>query len=179
MKRCNKCKETKPTSEFSRSTAKPDGFQAYCKDCMKLSSAKHYAKHKDKIIQTVRNRQKQIPEQIKAYQQIYEPKYRRRMREERPADYDSFRIRMRAYRKENYKRVKDAILAILGDRCVRCGYSDRRALHIDHMNGGGNAERRSYTSISYYQHILNVGCQGYQTLCANCHIIKHCEEREG
>jgi hypothetical protein len=35
MKRCSKCGETKPLSEFFRNKSRKDGFQNWCKTCVK------------------------------------------------------------------------------------------------------------------------------------------------
>jgi hypothetical protein len=44
MKVCTKCKVGKEYSEFTKSKANKDGFQAYCKECSSL----YHKKHKDK-----------------------------------------------------------------------------------------------------------------------------------
>lgn len=33
-KRCSKCKRDLPVTDFARSSKAPDGWQAYCKECM-------------------------------------------------------------------------------------------------------------------------------------------------
>lgn len=38
-KRCLKCKEDKPRSQFSKETAHPDGLQRWCKDCARARTA--------------------------------------------------------------------------------------------------------------------------------------------
>lgn len=37
MKTCKKCKQEKAESEFSKRKSSSDGYQSYCKDCMKAS----------------------------------------------------------------------------------------------------------------------------------------------
>jgi len=61
-----------------------------------------------------------------------------------------------------------------------CGYDkDPRAFQIDHVNGGGKAEREAFNSpAAYYNHIFATGGEGYQLLCANCNQIKEIERRE-
>jgi hypothetical protein len=70
----------------------------------------------------------------------------------------------------------------LGNKCVRCGYKDERALQIDHVNGGGKKERTKYRGASYYYHVLKEIAAGrgkkYQILCANCNVIKRRENQE-
>lgn len=48
MKHCNKCGETKPTTEFSKSTRAIDGLHAYCKACASAYSAKWRASNAEK-----------------------------------------------------------------------------------------------------------------------------------
>lgn len=45
-KRCGKCKELKPLSEFCKSSASADGLQAWCKPCTNRAKAKYRATEK-------------------------------------------------------------------------------------------------------------------------------------
>ncbi|HCR0070224.1 TPA: hypothetical protein ACM2XI_004707 [Enterobacter hormaechei] len=38
IKRCSKCKEEKPETEFYANNSMPDGLQSYCKECVKAST---------------------------------------------------------------------------------------------------------------------------------------------
>lgn len=69
------------------------------------------------------------------------------------------------------------VLEMLGDKCVRCGFTDKRALEIDHIHGGGGKELRRYSSSVYKQYLLRKG-EGLQLLCANCNRIKKHERHE-
>ena len=65
--------------------------------------------------------------------------------------------------------------------CVKCGFLDIRALTIDHINGGGNAERKrlNRTGLRIYVWLKNQGFpSGYQTLCMNCQMIKKSQNGE-
>lgn len=95
-------------------------------------------------------------------------------------------IRERAI-EENYRNSsrKAEIFSILGGRCVRCGFDDHRALQVDHINGGGNKERKAVSSsgTTYYKFVLRELIEGkgnrkYQLLCANCNWIKKFENKE-
>jgi len=87
-------------------------------------------------------------------------------------------------RKEKYRRVKREVFRLLGNKCVRCGFSDIRALQLDHIKGGGGIERRKIGSSMYlYFYIIKQlkkgkGFDKYQLLCANCNWIKRSEEKE-
>lgn len=77
------------------------------------------------------------------------------------------------------KQVRIDTLKILGDKCVHCGYTDPRALQIDHKNGDGAKEfTRGY---SYHLKVIESFKRNedrYQLLCANCNWIKRCEKQE-
>lgn len=66
--------------------------------------------------------------------------------------------------------------------CSQCGFSDIRALHLDHINNDGAASRRAITGsrttagTTYYRWVRkNNYPDGYQVLCANCNYIKYME----
>lgn len=79
--------------------------------------------------------------------------------------------------KRNGYRIE--VLEVLGNKCVKCGFNDKRALQIDHVNGGGAKELRSkklgYSKKGYYRNVIEsflVKENKYQLLCANCNWIK-------
>ena len=67
-----------------------------------------------------------------------------------------------------------------GGKCVRCGFDDIRALCMDHVNGNGNAERRTGDrGTRFVLRLLREPVSDkYQILCANCNYIKAIEKRE-
>lgn len=75
-------------------------------------------------------------------------------------------------------------LAALGDKCVRCAFTDDRALQIDHVGGGGIKElkaygHRYYSPKGYLETVITEAESGkYQLLCANCNWIKRSENHE-
>lgn len=50
MKKCTKCKETKPTSRFKKDKTRPDGASSWCKRCHAKDVKKYQLKNKEKII---------------------------------------------------------------------------------------------------------------------------------
>jgi hypothetical protein len=88
------------------------------------------------------------------------------------------------------KRVRTAVrISILnklsdGDiKCKRCGFTDIRALQIDHINGGGNKDVKKYDNLyKYYKWLNSLSSielkKEYQILCANCNWIKRWENGE-
>ena len=95
------------------------------------------------------------------------------------------RNRMKYGNVEKRKRrslVRSEILVLLGNRCSRCGFSDKRALQIDHVHGNGKKEIRKFPNQdAYYRFVLEqlkAGSKDYQCLCANCNWIKRAENGE-
>jgi len=63
--------------------------------------------------------------------------------------------------------------------CVKCGFSDIRALSIDHINGDGANHRKEVRSSNLYRWLIqNNYPEGFQTLCMNCQSIKRYENNE-
>ena len=75
-------------------------------------------------------------------------------------------------------RLRSAVIAYLGGKCCQCGYSDPRALQIDHIDGGGNKDRSKRSWYKRYGDILSGADGGFQLLCANCNWIKRHDKGE-
>lgn len=87
----------------------------------------------------------------------------------------------RAAEKRRRVTKKAEVIAALGSVCNRCGFSDLRALQIDHVNGGGWSYQQRGThgrnGNSIYPKILK-NLIHFQLLCANCNWIKREENKE-
>ena len=89
----------------------------------------------------------------------------------------------RTLRKWNLKAKKEVLTRYGKDKCacVKCGFSDMRALSLDHIANDGAEKRRTnkhirYGGISLYIWLRKEGYpRGYQTLCMNCQMIKRDE----
>jgi hypothetical protein len=77
---------------------------------------------------------------------------------------------------ESDRRLREAVLVAYGECCLHCGIDDRRVLQLDHVNGGGAAERRRLSRQSIYRRALRLPDE-YQLLCANCNWIKRSDDR--
>jgi hypothetical protein len=105
------------------------------------------------------------------------------MREYYQANKPRLRAKEKAYLRLYRKKLKDQIHAALGSKCNACGFSDARAMQIDHINGGGRMERARMDTKSYLVHLNRLLVNDpqtffarYQLLCANCNWIKRLQE---
>jgi len=134
----------------------------------KIYSHKYYEKNKEKIVAQREVQRK--TEQARIRQRRYYLRYRAKIK--------------LAYRKCQYK-LKVEVLTHYGNgklACVKCGFSNLRALSIDHIDGaGGNHKRgkKKLTGLGLYTWLrLNNYPEGFQTLCMNCQYIKRVENNE-
>ena len=85
------------------------------------------------------------------------------------------------YQKDYAIKQRNAAIEALGGKCVKCEFSDRRALQIDHINNDGHIERKNGKFGSRFnKHVLESFLKKenkYQLLCANCNWIKENERR--
>jgi hypothetical protein len=80
------------------------------------------------------------------------------------------------------KNIRTEVLTYYGNgklACVKCGYSDYRALSLDHINGGGKKAARQRNNTNLAPWLKRHGYPtGVQTLCMNCQFIKKLENKE-
>jgi hypothetical protein len=77
--------------------------------------------------------------------------------------------------KSTAKQIRQLVLEKHRNVCNRCGFSDIRALQVDHVFGGGSKEVRELGSMAMYVKALADKEGQYQVLCANCNTIKYVE----
>lgn len=91
------------------------------------------------------------------------------------------RNKLSQYGRKRRDTIKQEVLDHYGRVCQRCGFSDERALQLDHVNDDGAAERHAagrptWAGYRFYQSLKARDWPGgYQTLCANCNVIKQVE----
>lgn len=90
-------------------------------------------------------------------------------------------LKIKESQRKYHKKNRDLLFKLLGHKCVKCGFSDKRALQIDHIKGGGRKERISYNTKEFHRIVLKSlknKEDKYQLLCANCNWIKRYENKE-
>ena len=72
--------------------------------------------------------------------------------------------------------IRKELLLLLGGKCVNCGFDNWQGLQIDHINGGGCQDIKSFKNTPAYQKAIRESVANnegkYQILCANCNQIK-------
>jgi 5-methylcytosine-specific restriction endonuclease McrA len=51
--------------------------------------------------------------------------------------------------------IRKQVIELLGGKCVNCGCDNFNALEINHINGGGNEEKRHIGGKQFYLNILS------------------------
>ena len=88
------------------------------------------------------------------------------------------KMQRRIYTRQYARDSRISVIEHLGGKCIRCGFSDIRALQVDHVNGGGRKELKIINYRAYHKKIISDKTNSYQLLCANCNQIKKIENGE-
>ena len=91
--------------------------------------------------------------------------------------------KIKAKRKIQHRETRKELFQLLGTECVQCGFSDIRALQLDHKNGHGYDDRKKFKlsgTLLYQFYLKNpeLAKEKLQVLCANCNWIKRDENNE-
>ena len=81
----------------------------------------------------------------------------------------------------HHRKLRIEILDTLGGKCKECGFSDYRALQVDHVNGDGAEDRKNGMGRNHTRQVIESFLNNenkYQLLCANCNWIKRVENKE-
>lgn len=137
--------------------------QFYCKDC--------YLKHR---------------KEKREYHRNYNREYRKRNRDVLNEKRRRWNLLNKNERKQSNRAINQGMKALVLTHygngkcsCVKCGFSDLRALSIDHIDGGGTNHRKKIHQSNFYWYLKEDNFpEGYQTLCMNCQFIKRDENKE-
>lgn len=87
----------------------------------------------------------------------------------------------RSYKRKWNKNLKNQVFEYYCDskefKCMKCGFSDIRALTLDHIEGQGNKHRKDVGYV-YRWVVKNDFPEGFQILCMNCQFVKKYENKE-
>lgn len=198
---CSKCEADLPVSDFYKNLARKDGLSTYCvthhnleiknrQDRKKLLNADYCTRCKG-ILSDIKTRGVVPFEWCEKCRIETNSKYcldcgkKKSLSDNFQLDYrykDGYInickscMTIRTYKPRDNERLR--ALAVLGSQCKHCGIQDVRVLVIDHINGGGKADRATFKSpTSFYIHVSDFP-KGYQCLCHNCNFLKRIENNE-
>jgi 5-methylcytosine-specific restriction endonuclease McrA len=100
-------------------------------------------------------------ERLREYGRVYGAKYRAEN-----AD------RLNNKREARRRAEIEEIFILLGNECCKCGFNDKRALQIDHIEPILSKIRSGSQYKRMIEEIKQTDIHNYQLLCANCHAIK-------
>ena len=93
-----------------------------------------------------------------------------------------FENKRKEWQKKYIRKLRRLVLKKLGGKCIKCGFSNYKALQVDHIKGGGCKERREKTfKGEFNKYVLQSFIKKenkYQLLCANCNWIKKFNNKE-
>ena len=133
------------------------------RESQRRAGRKYYNKNKDK------------PE-FKAAQKKYAPQKVKNKKYRYNNDIE-FKKKIVKDKREWGRLRRFEAMELLGGKCVRCGFSDWRALQFDHIDGGGTRDRKGKDNWVILKRIKS-GKFRYQLLCANCNWLKRYENDE-
>jgi hypothetical protein len=119
----------------------------------------------------------------------HDPEFRKRYAAKNKRSHAKRIVAHRAYVNLSRAKIKQAVFDKFGGRCSnpQCGWVNAdgsrgclvsACLQLDHVNGGGKAERRLMGVDRIYRKALKDFEATYQLLCANCNWIKRFERKE-
>jgi hypothetical protein len=75
------------------------------------------------------------------------------------------------------RKRRQKLVEQFGNKCVKCGFDDPRALQFDHINSDSGGKNRDYDRNKLWNEIEETP-ERFQLLCANCNTIKRFECNE-
>ena len=138
-------------------------------------------KDREKRIEWARKFRLNCPERVKKYNQKHTKTEKFKLNQKKWKELH--REQVNAITRKYLRSLRIKMFDLLGqDKCVRCGFSDKRALQFDHINGGGVKERKSFgrdnNMLCHYLRDPELARKTFQVLCANCNWIKKHDNNE-
>lgn len=141
MKRCAKCKQEKPSTDFYKASKTKDRLAAYCKLCKTEDDKNYYLLNRDAVLATVKNRADNLKPVLAEYHKKYRNlnreklnEYSRVQREQYPEKDTYQRCRARA-RQMGYEFDLEVSDIVIPETCP--------ILHIPLYTGEGKASANS------------------------------------
>ena len=98
--------------------------------------------------------------------------YRDRNRSAARRTHAKYKTLYRANDRKRWKERRERVIIKYGGVCDCCGEKCLEFLSVDHVNGGGNTERRLIQTSGIYRKLdlAQLKLEGYRVLCHNCNL---------
>ena len=147
---------------------------------------RYYQEHRRHLLDLQKKYRERDKEKIKGRDKAYYQKHKERInkqsreyKKEHKGEQRKYDRKYAATRKKELKvKDKKEVLTYYGGgrcACIICGENRLGCLSIDHINGGGNEDRKKHGrfGIGLYRWLRsNDYPGGFQTLCMNCQFLK-------
>jgi hypothetical protein len=145
---CSGCRVYLPVTSFSPASQTRDRLNIYCRPCQAERVERHRQRDPERFRSQATGRARQ---------------WRAKNTE-----------KVNATSRKQRRKIRAEVLAHYGDHCVCCGEREPDFLSLDHINGGGNKERKEVgPGIVWYYWLRKQGYpDGLQVLCYNCNLAK-------
>ena len=100
------------------------------------------------------------------------------MKRYRSGNKDKVAKYARGYRQTYHKNLRIELISRMGLKCVKCGFTDIRALQIDHKKGNAQTSKKGEVMYLHYLKHPEEIKEHLQILCANCNCIKSYDNKE-
>lgn len=173
-KRCPKCGEVKPLTEFSLRSDRPGSYRSQCKGCDREATRRRYAANPEVKREDARRRYAVDREASREAMRRRRAARPEAARESWRRSYATNAEAKRAATRRRYAADRETVFDHYGRSCACCGAIER--LTIDHVCGDGQQHREQIgatNSAGLYRWLIANGFpQGFQTLCAPCNGSK-------
>ena len=121
MKRCPRCHDEQPLSEFYRESARSDGFSCWCKNCIRVKRRQHYAEMMADPVRREAEAERQRKKELKKYHSVlkYSPEYWQRRTRNTAVWRERNRDKARAHSSVSNALISGKIMK--PEACEDCG----------------------------------------------------------
>lgn len=127
----------------------------------------YYHQHKKQRLKHRQEYYQKNKKRIAEYNRQYNKQNKQKIMEEKMSYYFANRKQIRKQQKERYKKIRELINRIFGDKCVICGDSIKKHLLIHEVHG------KKHPPLTSFKVIFSLNRDDFVCLCKRCHKSLH------
>lgn len=184
-KRCSRCGETKPLDDFYRAKSRPDGRQAYCKQCKKSVYSQYAKENAESVKEAFRawsaNNRADRAEYLanwRAENAAAKADYNRKWRKENRARHSEYHKEYRRKRAGYYRAKKAAYRAAVNEATVHSFTEEDLSMKLEYWGGRCAYCRVELSGGFHWDHWRPISKGGSHSVsnlhpaCAACNLAK-------